>query len=58
VFIPAFAARAGSATPTSAAARASREANHQLTFALDQSLGADHDGPPLSSWRSREELAP
>jgi putative transposase len=41
VFIPAFAARAGSATPTSAAARASREANHQLTFALDQSLGAD-----------------
>ena len=42
VFIPAFAARAGSATPTSAAARASREANHQLTFALDQSLGADH----------------
>jgi len=26
VFIPAFAARAGSATPTSAAARASREA--------------------------------
>jgi putative transposase len=43
VFIPAFAARAGSATPTSAAARASREANHQLTFALDQSLGADQE---------------
>jgi len=31
------------ATPTSDAARASREADHELTFALDQSLGADHD---------------
>ena len=30
------------ATPTSDAARASREADHELTFALDQSLGADH----------------
>ena len=38
VFIPALAAR-GFATPTSAAARASREPNHQLTFAPDQSLG-------------------
>jgi putative transposase len=51
VFIPAFAARAGSATPTSAAARASREANHQLTFALDQSLGADQgEGRTPISW--------
>ena len=32
----------GFPTPTSCAARASREANHELTFALDQSLGADH----------------
>ena len=32
----------GFATPTSAAARASREPNHELTFAVDQSLGAGH----------------
>jgi hypothetical protein len=29
----------GSATPTSDAARASREGNHHLTFAPDQSVG-------------------
>jgi transposase InsO family protein len=42
VFIPAFRRAGGFPTPTSCAARASREANHELTFALDQSLGADH----------------
>jgi hypothetical protein len=40
VFIAALAA-GGFATPTRAAARASREPNHHLTFAPDQSLGAD-----------------
>ena len=44
VFIPAFRRAGGFATPASNAARASREANHQLTFALDQSLGADQSG--------------
>ena len=38
VFIPAFATRR-LRNPTSDAARASREANHQLTFALEHSLG-------------------
>jgi putative transposase len=43
VFIPAFRRAGGFPTPTSCAARASREANHELTFALDQSLGADQE---------------
>ena len=57
VFIPAFAARAAR-NPNPA--RASREANHQLTFALDQSLGADQPHgwlqtrpAPLRRWPRR-----
>jgi hypothetical protein len=38
----------GVATPASAAARASRETNLELTFALHQSTGADQFGLLLS----------
>ena len=49
VFIPALAARASS-QPRPAQPPARRQPNHQLTFAPDQSLGADQSQPvaPLS----------
>src|SRR5262245_14219075 len=49
VFVPAFAAWAGCATPTSSAGHAGATANLQLTFHLDHSAGADHRSP----WQSQ-----
>jgi putative transposase len=43
VFIPAFAARAACHTPPATPPARARRANHELTFALDQSLGADQN---------------